>query len=312
MKNAWTEEIDRLRTENAQLKQSRCVVLQSTKDGVWAHFRVSKGYAYSLNLDCEKLGRRFATEYREYLAREQAARQDARLAPVHADVPSCAPIMTPASAAPQTERVCPECKGLGGWHYANCSHFGEHYTITPIQKTAAAQEVSQSRTNGQIDSQSVSSLPPASAVASPRIDAEEPMELLASKLIDVLVADKGKQIPWAKCIGQQAPLRHAEEVICKLRLDIVTEGRALLAQREHETVIGVIKMLELIAATGGSAVHYIEMIRALLPNTGGSTLSGSRGAQTARRKDQQAAEADASAPLANHMGLVSAVEETPK
>ena len=44
------------------------VTLQSGSDGVWAHFRIGKGYAFSYNLDTDKLGKRFANEYRAMLS----------------------------------------------------------------------------------------------------------------------------------------------------------------------------------------------------------------------------------------------------
>lgn len=39
-----------------------------------------------------------------------------------------------------------------------------------------------------------------SQAGEPHVDEETPPELLASKLIDAWVADKGKKIPWAKCV----------------------------------------------------------------------------------------------------------------
>ena len=40
-----------------------CVTLQVGRDGVWAHFRVGKGYAYSQNLSGEQMSKKFADEY---------------------------------------------------------------------------------------------------------------------------------------------------------------------------------------------------------------------------------------------------------
>lgn len=40
-----------------------CVTLQVGRDGVWAHFRVGKGYAYSQNLSAELMSKKFADEY---------------------------------------------------------------------------------------------------------------------------------------------------------------------------------------------------------------------------------------------------------
>ncbi len=47
------------------LPVTEVVQLQNSADGLWAHFRVGKGYAYSINLDVDKIGHRFANEYRE-------------------------------------------------------------------------------------------------------------------------------------------------------------------------------------------------------------------------------------------------------
>lgn len=40
-----------------------CVSLQITDDGVWAHFRVGNGFAYSKNLSADSMSKKFADEY---------------------------------------------------------------------------------------------------------------------------------------------------------------------------------------------------------------------------------------------------------
>lgn len=40
-----------------------CVSLQITDDGVWAHFRVGNGFAYSQNLSADEMSKKFADEY---------------------------------------------------------------------------------------------------------------------------------------------------------------------------------------------------------------------------------------------------------
>ena len=40
-----------------------CVSLQITDDGVWAHFRVGNGFAYSQNLSADDMSKKFADEY---------------------------------------------------------------------------------------------------------------------------------------------------------------------------------------------------------------------------------------------------------
>ncbi len=44
------------------------VTIQDCRDGVWAHFRVGKGYAYSINLSADKIGIGFAKEFIEAIA----------------------------------------------------------------------------------------------------------------------------------------------------------------------------------------------------------------------------------------------------
>lgn len=47
------------------LSDDACVKIQIADDGVWAHFRVGKGYAYSQNLSASRMSSRFAEEYIE-------------------------------------------------------------------------------------------------------------------------------------------------------------------------------------------------------------------------------------------------------
>lgn len=46
----------------------KCVRLEESRDGVWAHFRVGKGYAFSLNLSLHPFGKQFAIEFHRYRA----------------------------------------------------------------------------------------------------------------------------------------------------------------------------------------------------------------------------------------------------
>ena len=48
-----------------ELPVADVVQLQNAADGLWVHFRVGNGYAYSINLDTDRLGNRFANEYRQ-------------------------------------------------------------------------------------------------------------------------------------------------------------------------------------------------------------------------------------------------------
>ena len=51
----------------ARMEKKSGVSLQSSEDGLWAHFRAGQGYAFSQNLDCLPMAKPFCDEYRAML-----------------------------------------------------------------------------------------------------------------------------------------------------------------------------------------------------------------------------------------------------